>query len=338
MQQPSRNMDTPARRSTCDRVGSSSSKSTTSSVQNSASDEGRSAGMLREPRLNPHAKENSPRVRKRIEAAVKRPDKPIRPSVKTPFPDENVEDPFKPRPKIPVGNDASPITQTEPPADAFDFDSLPAVAGSGNQPILDDGPKPSESCSYCSRRFNVDVLEKHERICAKQKKRPTFDSSAHRLASIKETQKVNIIANEKPATKTHVDEPFINVKKASWKEKSDQLRAAIGLARAKNPQDRQRYEAELARVNEAALTRCEYCGRSFNAEAAQRHIPFCRNKSLMMPRTSPGKISVPGTGTTVKLPALNRSRSVLSSNKLKPQDPCAATGYRGLSLIQRHFR
>ena len=185
------------------------------------------------------------------------------------------------------------------PTHVSDFDELPAVAGANHpQPILDDRPKPLRECCYCERKFSVDVINKHEGICGKQKARPTFDSKNHRLAGIDPSgNTLKKVSNQRPAP---TEQP-IKVKKATWKDKSDQLRAAIGAARTTDPMEKRKYEEDLARVNQAALTKCEYCGRSFNGEAAQRHIPICKSKSLMMPRTLPGRVALGGTGVSVPL-------------------------------------
>lgn len=247
------------------------------------------------------------------------------------LPDDDDPSPFLPRPKIRVDTNATPLREDEPIPKGVDFDSVPAVAGIANTQIdIDDRPKPSRECSQCERRFSIEVIEKHERICKSQKRRPQFNSKQHRLADLKEAQKqVNVSASMRK------EEPPIKVKRAGWKEKSDQLRAAIALARSTDPVQRKIYEAELARVNEAVLTRCEFCGRSFNPEAAQRHIPICKNKAMMIPRTVPGKVSVPGTGASVKLPALTRSRSEAKPIGLSV---AAVSGIPRSSLIKSHFR
>jgi hypothetical protein len=248
--------------------------------------------------------------------------------------------PFISRPKVGMDINASPVPDNDPVPSGVDFDSIPAVAGAVSATIdIDDRPKPTRECARCERRFNIDVVNKHEKICKSQKRRPQFNSKQHRLADLKEAQKqVQVSASMRPA------ETPIKVKRAGWKEKSDQLRAAIALARSTDPEKRKIYEAELARVNEAVLTRCELCGRSFNPEAAQRHIPICKNKAMMMPRALPGKITVAGTGGSVKLPALNRARSEVKQANLRETirmiaaPAVAPSQYRGSSLIKSHFR
>jgi hypothetical protein len=228
----------------------------------------------------------------------------------------------------------------EPQKVGVDFDSVPAVAGVKTSAVvnIDERPKPTRPCCHCDRKFNLDVIEKHEKVCITQKKRPQFNSKQHRLADLNEAQK-QVNSTDNRAT-LRSDIP---VKRAGWKEKSDQLRAAVALARSTDPAKRRIYEAELARVNEAVLTRCDYCGRSFNADSAQRHIPICRNKSMMIPRNPPGKVTLAGTGSSVKLPSLHRSRSEAPTHL--PQKQTTSSGvksstsnFRGSSLIKSYFR
>ena len=210
------------------------------------------------------------------------------------------DDPFQSKPKI--ANESRQILSSNPSSSvvpARDYDELPAVASASDfGPSLEDRPKPMKPCMYCERRFNEDVIPKHEDICRRQKKRPKFDSRNHRLAGLQQAG----LPGKPSVISQRPEEKPIPVKKASWREKSDQLRAAIGAARATDPFEKKRFEEDLARATKATMTRCEFCGRSFNAEAAQRHIPFCRNKAMMIPRTLPGKVSLAGTGASVQMP------------------------------------
>jgi endogenous inhibitor of DNA gyrase (YacG/DUF329 family) len=40
---------------------------------------------------------------------------------------------------------------------------------------------------------------------------------------------------------------------------------------------------------EAALKPCPYCGRKFNNNAAEKHVPFCQRKSKEMSKNAFGK-------------------------------------------------
>lgn len=218
----------------------------------------------------------------------------------SPSSDQEVN-PFMSRPKVRVDYDPTPVVE-EPAVPRFDFDSIPAVAGrSGREVTIDNTPRELAPCCHCDRKFSTEVINKHESVCAKQKSRPQFNSRMHRLAGL---QPGEPLAKKQAPLKAHPADRPIGVKRASWKDKSAQLRAAIGAARATDPHERRKHEEDLARANSAALTRCEFCGRSFNAEAAQRHIPFCKSKALMVPRNPVGSVPLGGTGAAVKLPYL----------------------------------
>ncbi len=251
-------------------------------------------------------------------------------------------DPFETRPRINVDIQQSREDPDYRVTPAVDFDSVPAVAGS-TQPHLwiDDQPKPTKQCASCSRSFNIETIQKHEKACSKIKRRTQFNSKQHRLAELNDANsRIKTSARFSSATED------IPIKRAGWKEKSDQLRAAVALARATDPEKRRVYEAELARVSEASLTRCEFCRRSFNTEAARRHIPICKSKAMVIPRTVPGKLILAGAGASIKLPSLGRSRSeapekttdINTSSRKAQSKPGKQTGNRGSSLIKSYFR
>ena len=180
-------------------------------------------------------------------------------------------------------------------------------------------------CDKCSRTFREDIIEKHISVCAKNQRinRPKFDSKTHRLAGIQVGGKP-ILSSFVTATpsqpKQVIADDTIPIKRPSWRDKSDQLRAAIGAARSSDPRDRLRYEQELARVNQQCLTKCDFCGRSFNPDAAARHIPICRNKAQMMPRKAPSR-PIDKTVAEVTSRVLSKSASVLpltTSNRTRP--------------------
>jgi hypothetical protein len=209
-----------------------------------------------------------------------------------------VEDPFKSKPKIAVDisvadreNIHNNLSQS---AAVTDFESLPAVATGGRQsPEFESSDRVGmKECCSCGRTFNKDVIGRHESICGKKSTRKVFDSKAHRLAGLHANGK-QIVENKetvKDPQQAPIRQPVKGgIKKGSstsWRDKSNQLRAAIGAARATDPNERRQYEQELAKANQQLLRKCEYCGRSFNPEAAERHIPICQKKAQMIPRGS----------------------------------------------------
>jgi len=68
-------------------------------------------------------------------------------------------------------------------------------------------------------------------------------------------------------------------KGANWKQESEAFRANLRAARGgtltKEEQD------NLTQANEAGLVQCPNCGRKFNQNAADRHIPYCASKQKL---------------------------------------------------------
>jgi len=214
-----------------------------------------------------------------------------------------------------------------PPESAY----IPQHGGFSSETLIQQEKTPSSKfeqlikCDRCSRSFREDIIEKHSLICAKNQNvnRPKFDSKTHRLAGIQAGGKPVLspfAASSGSQIKNVPVEDKIPIKRPSWRDKSDQLRAAIGAARSSDPRDKLRYEQELARVNQQCLTKCEYCGRSFNADAAARHIPICRSKAQMMPRKPPAR-PIEKTVAEVTSRVLAKSAVVVplaASNRTRP--------------------
>ena len=204
---------------------------------------------------------------------------------------------------------------------AVEYHPPKVVEGDAQPPQSDTLVK----CDRCSRTFRDDIIDKHASICAKNKSinRPKFDSKTHRMAGIQAGGKAVLspfVGATQNQNKPVSQDDKILIKRPSWRDKSDQLRAAIGAARSTDPRDRLRFEQELARVNQQCLTKCDFCGRSFNVEAAARHIPICRNKAQMMPRKIPTK-PIEKTVAEVTSRVLSRSAAVVplaTANRSRP--------------------
>lgn len=122
----------------------------------------------------------------------------------------------------------------------------------------------SGSCKFCSRTFAApDRLAKHQRVCAKAKKKPkkVFDPAKMRTQgteAAKYQSKVKASAGRSSS-----------VKKTNWREKSEAFRAAMRAGRdptAPPPPS----------LEERDYVECDSCGRTFSQSAAERHIPRCR--------------------------------------------------------------
>lgn len=70
-------------------------------------------------------------------------------------------------------------------------------------------------------------------------------------------------------------------KSAKWKQQSEQFRANLRAAKMVEEGGAAYEEAakQAAAYNDQSLTPCPHCGRTFNEEAASRHIPICARKA-----------------------------------------------------------
>ena len=141
-----------------------------------------------------------------------------------------------------------------------------------------------QECPDCGRKFNPDALEKHTRVCKKVcvSKRKVFDS--------KEQREVEGAPAAAPSRAPHGGKrinPAIPPKgskegKASkWKMQSEQFRANLRSAKLAE-EGGEAYEQaakQATAYNAQDLTPCPHCGRTFNDEAANRHIPICARKA-----------------------------------------------------------
>eukprot|EP00955_Chlamydomonas_euryale_P055631 356174-Chlamydomonas_euryale.AAC.3 len=163
-----------------------------------------------------------------------------------------------------------------PAARAKAFSAVPPeLAEAKAEPLL--------PCKSCKRSFTKDALAKHAKVCAKvfvQKRKP-LDVQAQRVAgtdAAKYVAKVGKAPAKKPATAAK----SAAAKKAKWKQESAQLRQAMQAARAvtaaqKNGQDIRTVEIPQLAEEDDDRVLCPTCGRKFNQNAADRHIPQCKD-------------------------------------------------------------
>jgi len=172
--------------------------------------------------------------------------------------------------------------------------STPGGLGLGPSPsnaaaFMDDAEAgtggPLVPCPDCGRRFNVDRLDRHARICKKvfQQKRKQFNSAANRLGEFDNASE--LIANARRLAK---DEQLRRRTKTAdkvpkWKQESLEFRAAILEAKASTGDEDAHAKARALRqtlaaagpVDDPSMVRCPHCGRTFNKEAGERHIAIC---------------------------------------------------------------
>lgn len=148
----------------------------------------------------------------------------------------------------------------------------------------------------CGRKFAMEALEKHEKICRKvfKEKRPTFDITEHRYDDdIKEAiVKVKKHGGRKEGQKEGRKDPNRIPK---WKLESAQLKMASKLARGEDVANTE--DAKLVQIMEKQdKIDCPTCGRNFAEAAGKRHIPFCAEKSKAQ------RMKQTGNNATLKQP------------------------------------
>lgn len=113
-------------------------------------------------------------------------------------------------------------------------------------------------CPNCSRNFLESRLEKHMKICSKQKVRKTFGPDAERMK----------LKEEAPQDHTKAQ------KKSTWKQQHAAFIQAMSSVK----------KGEGAEVDmpvpEDTRVECPHCGRKFAEETATRHIPHCHEAQL----------------------------------------------------------
>ena len=171
------------------------------------------------------------------------------------------------------------------PPDAFPPSNDPFGSGMDNGPVGEQ-----KQCPDCGRKFNPIPFEKHVKICAKVflEKRKAFDSKKMRIQSVAaENPDIVKVLKEKAKDerKNKNNKPGANSraiaasKKAKWKAESEAFRAAMRAGKkvtqalaSGGPMPEQ-----VISEPDPSLVPCPNCGRTFNENAAERHIPHCKN-------------------------------------------------------------
>lgn len=146
------------------------------------------------------------------------------------------------------------------PAAAFD------LAPSG--PLIDvPGSEEQRACETCGRTFLPEALARHARVCVKvfQQRRKPFN--AERQRAVEGAAAYRRGAPAAPPA-------------ANWRAKSGAFRAQVRLNREITR--REKAGQSLAGLQAPApapelddRVPCRYCGRKFNRDVAERHIPKC---------------------------------------------------------------
>ncbi|XP_030245116.1 uncharacterized protein LOC108655770 [Drosophila navojoa] len=162
-------------------------------------------------------------------------------------------------------------------------------------------PEGTKTCRFCGRHFNIDRLAKHEDVCQRtmNTKRKIFDAAKQRVKGTdnekynsKGQQKSNLSRSQSTYSSAAQQKGLkTGVKKSNWRKKHEEFIEAIRAAK--------KVQAHLARGGKLSdlpppppsenpdYIQCPHCGRRFNEQAAERHIPRCATMEHNKPRKNP---------------------------------------------------
>lgn len=174
-----------------------------------------------------------------------------------------------------------------------------------------DGPQEGTmECPDCGRHFAPEPFSRHVRICKKVfvSKRKVFDSSKKRIEAIPELK--SLLDNKKKTTKKQTQQSS-SKSKNNWKLQSLAFREAMRAARGAANHSSDNVVEERTPYVDPSLIQCPNCLRRFNSNAAERHIPVCKN-IIAKPSTLRK-----GSGAQATSKALQSSSSKLSATGSK---------------------
>ena len=156
-------------------------------------------------------------------------------------------------------------------------------------------------CPDCGRKFNPEPYKRHAKVCTKVfgQKRKTFDSKKMRIMAIAEqAPEITKLAKEAARSSKRSstggrtqgrgqDAPLghggaaggQNAGKSKWAEQSKAFRDAMKQSRAVSNAiaTGQKIPDFKPSAPDPNMVPCPHCNRTFNAKAADRHIPQCQN-------------------------------------------------------------
>ena len=159
-------------------------------------------------------------------------------------------------------------------------------------------------CPICQRMFAVERLRKHAKICEKSTKKLAKRKLPPPKAVLVEQAKEEIKGKLKGGGKAgkeigggssllaHDNVPIGGQNAGSkWRRDRDQLREAMQAARAyaKAKKEGGPLPPPTAPTIDPSLVPCPHCGRRFNENAAQRHIPICARKAQNVANQNRGR-------------------------------------------------
>ena len=177
------------------------------------------------------------------------------------------------------------------PSKGYDLSAILSAAESDG---AGGGGGSMSECGTCGRRFNSDRIAKHEAVCAK-----TYTKPAARPHTVK------------PAAAAHAAPVVDN----TWKSKHNDFQQALRYAKQLTAAQQQGIPlSSLPPPPPAAnpdYVQCPHCQRRFAPQAAERHIPACKN-TINKPKPPPTQLSRPMTGGGVRGGAMGGGKSGMS--------------------------
>ncbi len=186
----------------------------------------------------------------------------------------------------PFGGDKQPLKPQQAQKSSVPLGERPIKPAKAAKLPQDDGSENIEmaACSYCGRKFNTESLAKHKKVCQERPdkvKRNVFSSS-----------KARVVDAEQPTLQGKEPKPEKTDKKKKipkWKIESARFRNAIKPQDKDGKSEDQPGALAPADYEKADYVQCPTCGRSFNDDAAKRHMPFCASKAKIDKMKNPQK-------------------------------------------------
>ncbi|XP_030370945.1 zinc finger C2HC domain-containing protein 1C [Scaptodrosophila lebanonensis] len=155
------------------------------------------------------------------------------------------------------------------------------------------GPEGTSKCRFCGRSFHSERLQKHEAVCQRTMftKRKIFDASKQRVKGTESEKYVKRPMHRAQSQYSSAAQQMslsTGVKKNNWRKKHEEFIQSIRAAK--------QVQAHLARGGKLSdlpppppsenpdYIQCPHCGRRFNQQAAERHIPRCATMIHNKPR------------------------------------------------------
>lgn len=166
------------------------------------------------------------------------------------------------------------------PADAIlkPSQEIPIKASKGQKQVVEEfvANVASNQCRKCGRKFAMDRIDKHEKVC-KVNSKPKKVKRFHKQITVKEKSQL------KPPTK------------AKWKEQHKNFMEVMKhMRKMKNAEAKGidiKTIAPLPSAHNSDLIMCKGCSRKFNPDAHSKHEPYCMQKNKIIGNNKSNKVA-----------------------------------------------